>query len=567
MNSVRCAIYTRKSSEEGLEQSFNSLDAQREACEAYIRSQRHEGWRVIPTQFDDGGFSGGNMDRPAVKRLMADIEARKVNVVVVYKVDRLTRSLSDFARIIEQFDKHQVSFVSVTQQFNTTSSMGRLTLNVLLSFAQFEREITGERIRDKIAASKKKGMWVGGCVPLGYDLRDHKLYVNAEEAEIVREIFRRYLQLRSVTALKDHLDRKSIRTKIRAGNRRNTGGKNFSRGCLYQILRNHIYAGEIAHKGAVYPGEHQAIISREQWNQVQKMLLDHRQGKDRKPRRTESSLLTGILFDKDGHRFTPTHANKAGRRYRYYTSQAVIRKAGPREPGSRIPAHDLEQAVMGRLVEFLRSSDELLRELRKRCDDIDQFKGILRRAGRLADTWPSLARSEREQFLRANLSRVMVESGSVAIELRALRLMEYLSAGKESPAPAIQLSQHLGAQIIILTCPFRFVRHGKALRLIIGNDQAPPVASSAAILKAVARARLWYDQIVTGEAASIRDLARTHNLTPRYVRQILPFASLGPTAIQAIIEGQCRPSITLNALADRIPLEWAQQPSHLVGPA
>ena len=269
---IRCAIYTRKSSEEGLEQSFNSLDAQREACEAFIKSQQHEGWQAIPAHYDDGGYSGGNMERPALKRLMADIRARhKINTVVVYKVDRLTRSLADFAKIIEKLDAKQVSFVSVTQQFNTTTSMGRLTLNVLLSFAQFEREVTGERIRDKIAASKKKGMWMGGFVPLGYDLRERRIYINPTEADTVRTIFSNYLRLGCVMALKEYLDRSGIQSKARA--RRTgtkTGGSSFSRGALYKILRNHIYVGEIAHKGAVYRGQHEAIIDREQWTQVQK---------------------------------------------------------------------------------------------------------------------------------------------------------------------------------------------------------------------------------------------------------------------------------------------------------
>jgi site-specific DNA recombinase len=304
---IRCAIYTRKSSEEGLEQSFNSLDAQREACESFILSQRHEGWKASTTKYDDGGFSGGTMDRPGLKRLMDDIAAGKLNTVVVYKVDRLTRSLADFAKIIEVFDSKQVSFVSVTQQFNTTTSMGRLTLNVLLSFAQFEREVTGERIRDKIAASKQKGMWMGGCVPLGYDLRDRKLYINAEEAQRVREIFKQYLRLGCVSALKDRLDQEPIRSKIRLEKGTQTGGERFFRGALYRILRNHIYIGEIFHKGNAYRGEHEAIIEREQWTKVQQMLDENRQGNRRKARATKTSLLTGILFDQDGNRLrSPT---------------------------------------------------------------------------------------------------------------------------------------------------------------------------------------------------------------------------------------------------------------------
>ena len=279
---IRCAIYTRKSSEEGLEQSFNSLDAQREACEAYIKSQHHEGWQAIATQYDDGGFSGGNMERPALKQLMADIHAGKVSVVVVYKVDRLTRSLADFAKIVEQFDKSGVSFVSVTQQFNTTTSMGRLTLNVLLSFAQFEREVTGERIRDKIAASKKKGMWMGGTVPLGYTAQDRKLVVNEPEAATVRTIFNEFLRLGSVHRLQQWLRENNIKSR---------SGNHFFRGPLYTILRNPHCLGLIKHKKDSYPGEHQAIIHRETWDKVQALLNDNIQGKRRKPRATKESLV------------------------------------------------------------------------------------------------------------------------------------------------------------------------------------------------------------------------------------------------------------------------------------
>lgn len=274
--SIRCAIYTRKSSEEGLEQSFNSLDAQREACQAYILSQRQEGWRAIDARYDDGGYSGGSMERPGLKRLLADIEARKVDTVVVYKVDRLTRSLADFAKMVEAFDARGVSFVSVTQQFNTTSSMGRLTLNVLLSFAQFEREVTGERIRDKIAASKRKGMWMGGMVPLGYDLKDHHLIINKQEAEHVREIFRLYLELGCVKKLKAQLDRRGVKSKIRISrSNRSTGGTAYSRGALYKILQNRIYLGEIPHKEQSYPGEHSAIVDRELWERVRKLMSEN----------------------------------------------------------------------------------------------------------------------------------------------------------------------------------------------------------------------------------------------------------------------------------------------------
>jgi DNA invertase Pin-like site-specific DNA recombinase len=344
---IRCAIYTRKSSEEGLEQSFNSLDAQREACEAYIVSQRHEGWQLIPTQYDDGGFSGGNMERPALKRLLEDIAAKRVDTVVVYKVDRLTRSLADFAKIVEQFDKQGISFVSVTQQFNTTTSMGRLTLNVLLSFAQFEREVTGERIRDKIAASKRKGMWMGGVVPLGYDLEDRHLVLNPAEADRVKEIYRNYLKLGCVTKLQAYLEQQGILSKKRMSRTgRASGGASYSRGALYLILHNRIYLGEIKHKAAFFPGQHPAIIDQKLWDQVQLKFQSNLQAARKRPRATEQSLLIGLLYDEQGNRFTPSHATKKGRRYRYYVSQAVVKNPGSRHNGPvRIPASEIEELV------------------------------------------------------------------------------------------------------------------------------------------------------------------------------------------------------------------------------
>src|ERR1700738_4597979 len=305
---VRCAIYTRKSSEEGLEQEFNSLQAQREACEAFINSQRHEGWVCLRAAYDDGGFSGATMDRPALQQLLADVTAGRVDTVVVYKIDRLTRSLADFAKIVEILDARGASFVSVTQQFNTTTSMRRLTLNVLLSFAQFEREVIGERIRDKIAASKQKGMGMGGVAALGYQAQDRKLVVVDSEAEIVRLIFRRYAELGSVRLLKDELEARNIQSRLRrtSGAGRISGGKPFARGALYLMLQNRIYRGEIVHNQQCHPGEHKPIIDKPLWDAVQTQLAGNaaqREGGQTRP----PSLLAGMLFDRDGNRMTPSH--------------------------------------------------------------------------------------------------------------------------------------------------------------------------------------------------------------------------------------------------------------------
>ncbi len=353
---IRCAIYTRKSTDEGLEQDFNSLHAQREACEAFIASQRHEGWKLIEAAYDDGGFSGGSMDRPSLQRLLNDVRAGNIDAVVVYKVDRLTRSLIDFAKIVEVFDAQGASFVSVTQAFNTTTSMGRLTLNVLLSFAQFEREVTGERIRDKIAASKKRGLWMGGFVPVGYRARDRTLVIDEAEATIVRTIFDLYLRSGTVASVQAELARRKI---ARPGGMTKTGrpygGRSFSRGQIYRLLSNPIYLGEIAHKGVRYDGQHKAIIERALWEAVQAKIASNTHIRHVRCNAREPSLLAGLLYDENDNRLTPTHASKNGKRYRYYAQQhsECVPSHRTRSNGSargwRISGGEIEGVVINRL--------------------------------------------------------------------------------------------------------------------------------------------------------------------------------------------------------------------------
>ena len=373
----RCAIYTRKSSEEGLEQDFNSLDAQREACEAFIASQKHEGWTILPEMYDDGGFSGATIERPAFQRLLVDVSDGKIDVVVVYKVDRLTRSLSDFAKIVEIFDRRNVSFVSVTQQFNTTTSMGRLTLNILLSFAQFEREVTGERIRDKIAASKKKGMWMGGLPSLGYDVKDRRLIINEAEAKTVRHIFQRYTELKSVRLLKAELDARGIVSKPRnASDGTRYGEKPLARGALYLMLQNRIYRGEIMHKDKSYPGEHEAIINEALWSEVQAILTENRTDRMLGTAEKQVSLLSGILFDARGERMTPTHATKNNTRYRYYVSRSLL--AGTvKHSGQRIPAVSLEALVIGRVQIWLGDRATMLDIIQNHTSDATTQKRLI----------------------------------------------------------------------------------------------------------------------------------------------------------------------------------------------
>jgi DNA invertase Pin-like site-specific DNA recombinase len=375
-SSRRCAIYTRKSSEEGLEQDFNSLRAQREACESYIKSQQGEGWRLVKTAYDDGGLSGATMNRPALQRLLSDIRERLIDVVVVYKVDRLTRSLADFAKMVELFDAHGVSFVAVTQQFNTTTSIGRLTLNVLLSFAQFEREVTGERIRDKIAASKQKGIWMGGFVPLGYDVCDRRIVIDEGEAETVRNIFRRYQELGCVRLLKQDLDRNGILSKRRTSKEGiESGGRSFSRGALYALLSNPIYVGEIRHRGVCHPGQHQAILDRAVWERTQQQLGEHRVRSKRRDARVEKSPLIGRLVDENGDGLTPSHARKGDRKYRYYVSRNFpAQGSAPSRVGWRLPARELEDRVAAAIRKMLDDQAAVLEAVQKTDIDFSPYR-------------------------------------------------------------------------------------------------------------------------------------------------------------------------------------------------
>src|SRR5215831_6232610 len=384
---VRCAVYTRKSSEEGLEQEFNSLQAQREACEAFINSQRHEGWVCLPAAYDDGGFSGATMERPALQQLLADISAGRVDTVVVYKIDRLTRSLADFVKIVEILDARGASFVSVTQQFNTTTSMGRLTLNVLLSFAQFEREVIGERIRDKIAASKKKGMWMGAVPPLGYRVQHRKLVIVDSEAETVRSIFRRYAELGSVRLLKAELEALGISSKSWASAAgRVIGGKPFSRGALYLMLRNRTYRGEIVHKGQPHPGEHPPIIDQPLWDAVQMRLAGNTAERTSGTHTHQPSLLAGMLFDRDSNRMTPSYALKNGTRYRYYVSRFLITKdRTERSTGLRIPAAEVEHLVTSRVRQWLLDPGSIYQA--KQLPDLSAPRRLIARAAEIGKSW------------------------------------------------------------------------------------------------------------------------------------------------------------------------------------
>jgi DNA invertase Pin-like site-specific DNA recombinase len=550
---VRCAIYTRKSSEEGLEQSFNSLEAQREACIAYIQSQKHEGWIAIKERYDDGGFSGGNMERPALGRLLDDIRTGKVETVIVYKVDRLTRSLSDFSKIIEIFDSHKVSFVSVTQQFNTTTSMGRLTLNVLLSFAQFERELTGERIRDKVAASKKKGMWMGGMVPLGYDCVDRRLIANQSEAKVVRDIFRQYLRLGSVMKVKDYLEENNIRSKIRTGSGgRKYGGAVYSRGALYQILNNRIYIGRIVHRGQSYVGQHEPIIAQELWNEVAARLEANDQGCRTGKLRPTSSLLTGLLRDTSGIRFTPTHTVKKGKRYRYYTSQAVIRRRGKQRQIARYPARALEALVTAQIHEMLKTSHRYLHE----TDASPNAELAIQRAKDLGVQWPQLGTPKQEEFIRAVVKIVILGHNNLWIEVDQSKVVATLLGHGSGDLGA---PDDRNAAVIKLKVEFQLIRRGAEVRIDVPVGQSIQDGPVPSLVREIARARTWYERLVSGEVSSVEHLARQSGFRRRYVRKILQSAVLSPNIIEAILSGRQARSVTARHLQGQLPLDWKQQ--------
>ena len=409
----RCAVYTRKSSEEGLDMEFNSLDAQREACEAYIASQRAEGWGLVHDRYDDGGVSGGTLERPALQRLIHDIEAGLVDVVVVYKIDRLSRALMDFAKLVEVFDAHAVTFVSVTQSFNTTTSMGRLTLNILLSFAQFEREVIGERIRDKVAASRKRGMWMGGFVPLGYDVRDRKLVVNDPEAKLVRRVFTGFVEMESATRLAQTLRSEGVTTKR---------GKPIDKHDIYRVLANRVYLGEAVHKGTAYPGEHDAIVTREQWDAAHALLQTSARARSNVSRRETPALLQGLLFGTDGRAMSPTHARgRRGQVYRYYVSQSVLKGGATAGPAiRRLPAGEIEGLVMAQVRALLRQPEVVVGTWRTvHGDDAAVTEAEVRCAlEQLDPLWDELFPPEQARILRLLIERVDIGEDGADVRLR-----------------------------------------------------------------------------------------------------------------------------------------------------
>jgi site-specific DNA recombinase len=522
----RCAIYTRKSTEHNLDLEFNSLDAQREACEAYIKSQAHEGWRLLPAHYDDGGLSVASLDRPALQALLAEVQAGNVNIVAVYKVDRLTRSLTDFAKLVELFDQHAVSFVSITQSFNTTSSMGRLTLNVLLSFAQFEREVIGERVRDKIAASKRKGIWVGGPVPLGYRCIDKKLTIVPEEAETVRTIFRRYLELGSMAALVADLDRSGIRTKSnKQSGGRIRGGIRFGVGPLAHLLKNRFYIGEICYRGEVHAGEHEPILDRALFDAVQAKLAAN--AIERKNRlRGRAAILTGRIYDDRGNRMSPSHSNKHGARYRYYVSHALLQNRKETAGNvRRVPASDIEHLVLDSIRSHLQSAQIAVPD-----DDIS--------------------------LVERHLDCVIVRPEALEV-----RLFADGAAGlglKESDDDDLTTGQRVAT---ILGMPWS-AANAVAVKGVVfepASRRSMSPESRDALLGAIAKARGWIEELRLGDVASLADLADREHLGERQVRLLATLAFVSPRIVAEIAGGTVPAELTVTGLARRLPYSWAAQ--------
>jgi DNA invertase Pin-like site-specific DNA recombinase len=501
---IRCAIYTRKSTEHGLELEFNSLDAQRDACEAYIKSQASQGWRALPQHYDDPAFSGGNLDRPALQQLLKDIDAGRIDVVVVYKIDRLTRSLADFSKLVEAFDAKSISFVAVTQQFNTTTSMGRLTLNILLSFAQFERELSSERVRDKVAASRRKGKWTGGTVPLGYNAIDKKLVINPQEAETVRYIFKRYLDLKSFGPLVQDLDQRGIVTKRRQAKvKKYQGGIPFTYGPLAHFLKNRIYIGEIGHEGKWFEGEHQAILDRTAFDQAQELLASNTCNRNVK-RSLSGALLMGKLYDDQGNRMSPSFSVKNGVRYRFYVSSALLRgRKSAAGSVARIPAHEIEAAVETALRNRIESADES----------------------------PSAA----DLFKR--IDKIVVKDDTVVVTVRA--------ANDDQDAPPD-------------TFTIPWLANSKLSRTHIPTDHDANMADQK-LLQSVVRARTWVNALANGEYGSIEDLAEAVKIHPKVIRQNLRLAFLAPSITQAIVEGRQTSRISLSTIPNKLPTRWSEQ--------
>ena len=502
----RCAIYTRKSSDHNLDLAFNSLDAQREACEAYIKSQAHEGWKLVARKYDDGAFSGASLERPALQELLDDVRSNRIDIIVVYKVDRLTRSLADFAKLIELFDAHNVSFVSITQSFNTTSSMGRLTLNVLLSFAQFEREVIGERVRDKIAASKRKGIWVGGPVPLGYKVINKQPVIDPEEAKIARTIFQTYLEVGSTAALAEELNRqglKPIPRLLSTGDIRKAD--RFRPSPLAYLLKNRFYIGEVVYRGEICPGSHEPLIDRDLFEAVQQKLSQQRIDRAAS-RKSSSALLKGLIYDDRGNLMSPTYSQKGRLRYRYYASRALL-EGRRSEKGSvaRVSGPEIEHLVLSALREQIEPHPE----------------------------------QKDQDIITQHVERIIIRSSIVELTIKTDAI----------DGPAISTTR-------IPFTPRSLPRKGV---VHTPSQQSLDPQKRDALIDAIARSRRWVQRLAAEPDLTTKELAQDEKIAERYLRLLLPLAFLSPRLVRAIIDGHAPAHLSVSSLVRAIPYRWDDQ--------
>lgn len=557
--SVRCAIYTRVSTDAGLDQEFNSLHAQYEGASAYIKSQFHAGWTLVRKRYDDGGFSGGSTDRPALQQLLTDVRTGRIDIIVVYKVDRLTRSLADFAKLVELFDAHSVSFVSVTQQFNTTTSMGRLTLNVLLSFAQFEREVTSERIRDKIAASKRKGLWVGGVVPLGYHAKDRKITIIESEAKTVRHIFKRYLDLGSLNLLLAELRSSGITTRVRPlSSGKTIGGIAFTRGPLAYLLRNRFYVGEVSYRGEVLNGEQQSIVDRKLFDAVQ-AKLDQQRSNHSQTRIASDALLMGRIYDDRGHLMTPTSTVKKGIRYRYYASSALI-QGQKAQAGtiSRVPADQIERLVVDAVRQHMNAKND-----KKATSKDAQRSGVKAASVNSGDNDFIDDRSLIHSYIsRIDLSREVVSVHVSTSAQKTNRSAEGLMTDRGSPREAIRNGRGKTAVLRISWAK----RPTKAARKIIAPtvtnlpiDKRPIRSETRAkLVTAIAQGRRWLNDILERRVESAEQIAACEHCSVRQVNRAITLAFLSPRLVEAAVEGHLPRGVGV-ATIRHLPSEWSKQ--------
>lgn len=581
MKKIRCAIYTRKSSEEGLDQDFNSLDTQREACAAYVSSQKAEGWVLLPDHYDDGGKSGGTLDRPSLQQLLRDVDEGKVDQIVVYKIDRLTRSLADFAKLVDRLDNAHASFVSVTQSFNTATSMGRLTLNVLLSFAQFEREVTAERIKDKIAASKRKGLWMGGMVPLGYDADGRTLKPNEQEAKTVQSIYNLYLEHRTIRKVKEQAVQLGLLSKSRFSKRtkKTSGGNSFGLGHIHAILTNPIYAGRIRHKKNIYEGKHPPIIKPELFDKVQTLLQQQSRKPRGKPQSPYSSPYVGKLFDETGDRLTPSHANKKGIRHRYYVSRRLIEGTTNKQltgsinndrtinDGWRLPARPLEEAIARLIHERLTSSDFTKLIIK----NLSPAKAAMRieRTKQLATaitTKPAKA---------AQLTKsIQIKPGHITITLDPNQIAKKLKISlpqidnnhddnhfddnhfdDHESHIEVHTDNNARGSLSSITAPFQLRKRGVETKLIIGglNNELDHI-----LIKNIAKAQQWYQAIKQG--TTFDQIAEQEHASIARMRQMINHAFIAPEIVKSVLDGYQPIDFTSNFIQrNALPSDWRKQ--------